>query len=65
IRLEGHYNIGTEIEIAGVKGEVKKINLRTTVLKADKGILHIIPNSSIAHITIINKGSKKGSASSI
>jgi len=60
ILLEGHYNIGAEIEIAGVKGKVKKINLRTTVLEADKGIAHIIPNSNITHITVINKSSKKG-----
>ena len=59
ILLEGNYNIGTEIEIAGVKGEVKKINLRTTVLEADKGIIHIIPNSKITDIAIINKSSKK------
>lgn len=55
ILLEGNYNIGTEIEIAGIKGEVKKINLRTTVLKTGKNTIHIIPNSKITDIAIMKK----------
>lgn len=51
ILLENQYGKGDRIEIAGKTGEVREINLRTTILNSDDGKTHIIPNSSISIVT--------------
>jgi len=51
ILLENQFNVGDTVEIAGFKGEVLEMNLRTTVLRGDNGQIHIIPNSQIAAVS--------------
>lgn len=50
ILLENQYNVGDYVEITGVKGRVKRMNLRTTILKDKGGTISIIPNSSIVKV---------------
>jgi len=50
ILLENQYNVGDYVEITGVKGRVKRMNLRTTILKDEDGTVSIIPNSSIVKV---------------
>jgi moderate conductance mechanosensitive channel len=50
ILLENQYNVGDYVEITGVKGRVRRMNLRTTILKDEDGTISIIPNSSIVKV---------------
>jgi small-conductance mechanosensitive channel len=47
ILLENQYDIGDVIRIAGVKGAVEAMSMRTTTLRDDDGTVHIVPNSEI------------------
>lgn len=47
ILFENQYEIGDTVRIAGVKGAVEKMSLRSTVLRDDDGTLHTVPNSAI------------------
>lgn len=47
ILLEGQYNLGDKVKIAGLEGEVKEITLRRTTIKDEAGVLHSIPNGQI------------------
>ena len=47
ILLENQYDIGDNIRVAGVKGTVEAMNMRSTVLRDEDGTVHIIPNSEI------------------
>ena len=51
ILLENQFNVGDTIEVAGLKGKVKELRMRTTVLKGKDGQTHIIPNSKIDKVT--------------
>jgi len=53
ILLENHFNVGDTIKAAGVSGKVKKMSLRTVILKDKNGNRHIIPNSALKTITKI------------
>jgi small conductance mechanosensitive channel len=47
ILLENQYDIGDIIRVAGVKGTVEAMNMRSTVLRDEDGTVHVIPNSEI------------------
>ena len=47
ILLDNQYDIGDMVRIAGVKGVVERMSLRTTVLRDEDGTLHMVPNSAI------------------
>ena len=47
ILLENQYDIGDTVRIAGVKGAVERMSLRTTILRDDDGTVHTVPNSSV------------------
>ena len=47
ILFENQYEIGDTVRVAGVKGAVEKMSLRSTVLRDDDGTLHTVPNSAI------------------
>jgi len=47
ILLENQYDLGDAIRIAGVKGTVEAMSMRTTTLRDDDGTIHIVPNSEI------------------
>ena len=47
ILLEDHYRVGEEVEINGIKGMIKDLNLRRTVVKSEDGTKHYISNGQI------------------
>jgi small-conductance mechanosensitive channel len=47
ILLENQYDVGDVIRIAGVKGTVEAMSMRSTTLRDDDGTIHIVPNSEI------------------
>lgn len=51
ILLEDQYNVGEVITIAGVKGTVEGLSLRSTRLRDGEGALYVIPNSQIATVS--------------
>lgn len=57
IFLEGSYNEGDKVKLAGLSGEVKRMTLRKTVLiSTEDDSIHIIPNSEIKTISIFKEG---------
>ncbi len=55
IFLENQFRVGDVIDAAGVSGEVEDINLRTTILRDFRGLVHIIPNSEIKVVSNYSK----------
>jgi small-conductance mechanosensitive channel len=51
ILLEDQYRVGEKVEIAGVKGKVKGLNLRRTVLENSEGTICYIPNGQIKKVS--------------
>jgi small conductance mechanosensitive channel len=51
ILSENQYDIGDNIRVAGVKGNVEEMTLRHTVLRDDDGTVHIVPNSQITIVS--------------
>ena len=49
--VEDQFDEGDEIEIAGKKGSVVKITLRTIWLKEEAGTIHIVPAGSITTVS--------------
>ncbi len=47
ILLENQYELGDVVRIAGVKGAVEAMSMRSTTLRDDDGTIHIVPNSEI------------------
>jgi len=47
ILLENQYDLGDAVRIAGVKGTVEAMSMRTTTLRDDDGTIHVVPNSEI------------------
>jgi len=55
IIIENQYNVGDVIQAAGVAGLVRKITLRTTVLRDLEGKVHTIPNGEIKVVSNMTK----------
>jgi small-conductance mechanosensitive channel len=51
--LENQIRVGDAAAINGIGGLVETINLRTTVLRDEEGVVHVIPNGAIT--TLANK----------
>jgi small conductance mechanosensitive channel len=51
ILLEDQYNVGEVVTIAGLKGTVEDLSLRSTRLRDGDGTLYVIPNSQIATVS--------------
>lgn len=47
ILVENQINVGDQVQIGTSGGKIRKIGLRTLVLRDEKGNNHIIPNSSV------------------
>src|SRR5271170_1420443 len=45
ILIEGQYNIGDVVQVAGVRGTVEAMTLRETIVRDLDGTLYLIPNS--------------------
>jgi small conductance mechanosensitive channel len=47
ILLENQYDVGDVVELGTVSGTVEAVNLRTTVLRAEDGARHVVPNGEV------------------
>lgn len=55
IIVENQFNVGDKVEIAGLRGKVKKMSLRTTILEDEEGNLIFIPNSEVKKVVRIRE----------
>ena len=55
---EGILRLGDEIEFGSIRGEVVKLSLRATWIRANDGAIAVIGNSNLAAGPIINKTAK-------
>ncbi|GGA57901.1 hypothetical protein GCM10011507_06570 [Edaphobacter acidisoli] len=51
ILIEDQYNVGEVVTIAGLKGTVEELSLRSTRVRDGDGTLYIVPNSQIATVS--------------
>ena len=51
ILVEDQYNVGETVTVAGLKGVVEDLSLRSTRVRDGDGTLYIIPNSQIAAVS--------------
>ncbi len=52
--LERPVKVGDRLEISGVWGDVKHVNLRTTLIETPDGISVIVPNSKLLENEVVN-----------
>lgn len=55
ILMEDQYNVGETVSLAGLKGTVEDLSLRSTRLRDGDGTLYIIPNSQIATVSNLSR----------
>ena len=55
ILIEDQYNVGEVVALAGLKGTVEDLSLRSTKLRDGDGTLYIIPNSQIATVSNLSR----------
>jgi small-conductance mechanosensitive channel len=55
ILLEDQLRIGDGVVINGLSGSVEEINLRTTLLRAENGAVHVIANGSITTLSNLTR----------
>lgn len=53
--LETKLDVGMHVQIAGRKGKVLEVGLRSVKLKGDDGHIHLIFNRTISCVTILNQ----------
>lgn len=59
ILIEDQYSIGDKVKIGSFEGRVKKISMRSTVLKDDEGKTFYISNGLIKDVTNFSQGNNK------
>ncbi len=62
ILIEDQYRVGEEVELAGVKGTVKSLNLRRTMIEDGNKNLNFIPNNQIKKATNFSRKIKQKKA---
>ena len=55
ILMEDQYNVGEVVSLAGLKGTVEDLSLRSTRLRDGDGTLYVIPNSQIATVSNLSR----------
>ncbi len=55
ILFENQYGVGDIIRIDTLMGTVEKMDLRATILRAQDGSVHIIPNGTISRVTVLTR----------
>jgi len=54
ILFEGNVTVGDILEVDGLVGAVKEINLRTSLIRTRDGVYMVIPNSRVVNEKVIN-----------
>jgi hypothetical protein len=52
--LERPFEVGDTVEVAGASGEVKEVNWRSAHIKSARGVVQIVPNSTLNKEIIFN-----------
>jgi len=55
ILMEDQFHVGDVIQVAGVSGQVERMNLRVTIVRDLHGAVHFIPNGEIKVTTNLTK----------
>ncbi len=58
ILAEDQFSEGDDVEIAGKRGIVEKMSVRTVYLRDKEGILHLVPNGSISVVSNFTRQKK-------
>jgi len=56
ILVEGQFNVGDTVRLAGLSGVVESMTLRKTTVRDGDGTLYIIPNSQITTVANLSSG---------
>ncbi len=56
ILVEGQFNVGDQVRVAGVSGVVEALTLRRTAVRDGDGTLYLIPNSQITTVANLSSG---------
>jgi len=56
ILVEGQFNVGDTVRLAGLSGVVEAMTLRKTTVRDGDGTLYVIPNSQIATVANLSAG---------
>lgn len=56
ILVEGQFNVGDQVRVAGVSGVVEALTLRRTSVRDGDGTLYLIPNSQITTVANLSSG---------
>jgi moderate conductance mechanosensitive channel len=54
--VEGQFNIGDQVKLAGLAGTVEAMTLRKTTVRDSDGTLYVIPNSQITTVANLSVG---------
>ena len=55
ILLEGQFNVGDQVKLAGLAGTVEAMTLRKTTVRDGDGTLYVIPNSQITTVANLTR----------
>ena len=55
IFIEDQFNVGDVVQVAGLKGTVEDMSLRTTTLRDGDGTQYFVPNSQIATVSNLSR----------
>lgn len=53
--IEAHYDIGDQVRLNGIEGQVSSVSLRRTTLEGPDGAVHTIPNGAITLTTNLSR----------
>lgn len=56
ILVEGQFNVGDQVRLAGLAGTVESMTLRKTTVRDGDGTLYVIPNSQITTVANLSVG---------
>jgi small conductance mechanosensitive channel len=56
ILIEGQFNVGDTVRLAGLEGTVEAMTLRQTTVRGADGTLYVIPNSQITTVANLSAG---------
>jgi small-conductance mechanosensitive channel len=54
ILLDGDITIGDVIEVAGTRGEILEVELRSTLVRQEDGVVVIVPNTVLLNTVVKN-----------
>jgi small conductance mechanosensitive channel len=55
VLLGDQYGVGESVRIGGLEGVVEEMTLRVTILRSADGEIHVIPNGSVATVTVLSR----------